>query len=547
MSAALNSETQLDRLLKVVLDGVVATTKARAGALYLFDDRDWSLRRSQCYPEQDEELAELLSIDSNRDHPAIRAMTSRRSYVSPDGKRMAVPLETLADEFVGALVLELSVPMHVGEAGGPHEAQLAFIEALSSTAAVAIETRHLVDSQKELIESLIQLLAGAIDAKSPYTGGHCQRVPELTKMLVRAAHDCEEGAWQEFRLEEADWEAVHVGAWLHDCGKITTPEFVVDKATKLETIYNRIHEIRMRFEVLKRDAEIQYWRKRSEGVPEQEAWDLLRIRWREIDDDFAFVAECNVGGEFMDGAKVERLKKIAEQPWMRTMDDRLGLSREEQRAVGNLPQRPLPAMEMLLADKPEHLVERLPSEQAVQDGLGFKVTPPRYKFNRGELYNLAISRGTLTDEERYIINDHIVQSITMLEKLPFPKHLRNVPEIAGGHHERMDGRGYPKGLTRDQMSVPARIMAIADVFEALTAADRPYKPAKTLSESLMIMARMAAEHHLDVELFVLFLQSGVYQQYADRYLLPTQFDEVDVAALIDKARSGKPLVVPAPT
>ena len=151
---------------------------------------------------------------------------------------------------------------------------------------------------------------------------------------------------------------------------------------------------------------------------------------------------------------------------------------------------------------------------------------PPHKYNLGEVYNLSIVRGTLTTEERFKINDHIVQTIVMLENLPFPQHMERVPEIAGGHHEKMDGTGYPKKLKGTEMSVPARIMAIADVFEALTAADRPYKKAKTLSESIHIMAHMVDDQHLDAELFRLFLESGVYRDYAVQYLESDQLDDI---------------------
>ncbi len=155
-------------------------------------------------------------------------------------------------------------------------------------------------------------------------------------------------------------------------------------------------------------------------------------------------------------------------------------------------------------------------------------------LDENELYNLCIGRGTLTQEERTVINDHIVVTIEMLARLPFPKGLRRVPEYAGGHHEKMDGTGHPRGLTREQMSIPVRMMAIADIFEALTAADRPYKKAKTLSASMGIMARMCAENHIDRELFELFVDGGVYKQYADRFLLPEQIDEIDHDALLGR-------------
>ncbi|HSD36226.1 MAG TPA: HD domain-containing phosphohydrolase [Rhodocyclaceae bacterium] len=542
VSAALSSETSLERLLEVVLHDVTATTQARSGALYLYDPDRNMLVRSQLQRSANAhaEHPETLTPASHPAHPATQLIATRTSVIGAaetgSAELVAVALETLGKEFVGAIVLELPQPLSAMQ-NGTRNPQLAFIEALSSTAAVAIETRHLVDSQQNLLQALIQLMAGAIDAKSPYTGGHCQRVPTLTKMLVHAAEDAREGPFRDFSLNEDQWEAVHVSAWLHDCGKVTTPEYVVDKATKLESIYNRIHEIRTRFEVIKRDAEIVYWRNRAQGMPDQEAWAELQTKWQALDADFAFVAECNVGGEYLDPAKIERLKKIAQRPWMRTLDDRLGLSREEARLLQGVPPQPLPHAETLLADKPEHLVARQPDELSATDkDPRFHIKVPKYKFNHGEIYNLSISRGTLTEEERFIINDHIVQTIVMLEHLPFPRHLRSVPEIAGGHHERMDGRGYPKGLRRDEMSVPARIMAIADVFEALTAADRPYKLPKTLSESLTIMARMVSEQHLDADLFELFLRSGTYRQYAEQFLLPTQIDKVNIEELLRQSQ-----------
>jgi HD-GYP domain-containing protein (c-di-GMP phosphodiesterase class II) len=538
VSAALNSENRLERLLQEVLNDVAETAQALSGALYLVDEQTQDLKRILRLGENTEALDDIypqrLTAQTHAQHPGYRVIQARSSVTARANEAapelVAVPLETLGGTLIGVLTLELPErKLQLGQC----DSRLAFVEALASTAAVAIETRHLIEAQKNLLEAMIQLVAGAIDAQSPYTGGHCQRVPELTKLLVRAAHDAQQGPFAQFQLSEEEWEAVHVGAWLHDCGKVTTPEYVVDKATKLETVCNRIHEIRTRFEVLKRDAEINYWRSRSQGTPEQAALAELQAKWQTIDADFAFVAECNVGGEFLGEDKIARLREIAQRAWMRTLDDRLGLSRDELRRLEKVPASALPAVESVLADKPEHLIERMPEEDMHHYAEhGFSVKVPRYKFNRGELYNLSISRGTLTEEERFIINDHIVQTIVMLEHLPFPKHLRQVPEIAGGHHEHMDGRGYPRGLKREEMSVAARVMAIADVFEALTAADRPYKAPKTLSESLLIMANMVRDAHLDADLFELFLRSGVCHIYASRYMMAPQIDDVDVDAFI---------------
>jgi HD-GYP domain-containing protein (c-di-GMP phosphodiesterase class II) len=384
-------------------------------------------------------------------------------------------------------------------------------------------------SREDLFEAFIQLIAGAIDAKSSYTGGHCARVPELTKMLARAACEQKSGSYRDFHLTDDDWETLHVAAWLHDCGKVTTPEYVVDKATKLETIHDRIHEVRMRFEVLKRDAEVASLRAVATGKSEQVANSRLTAELVQLDDDFTFVAACNLGGESMAPEKLARLQTIAGRRWLRTLDDRLGISHEEQQRKARTPAAVLPVAEALLADKPEHQFPRLTRDQLPEDKpWGFRMSIPSLLYNRGELYNLAVERGTLSAEERYKINEHIAQTLIMLAQLPFPKHLSQVPEIAGGHHEKMDGSGYPRRLSRTQMSPLARMMAIADIFEALTASDRPHKKGKTLSAAIAIMARMQQQQHVDAELFALFLRSGVYLDYAERFMQPEQVDRVDI-------------------
>ena len=449
---------------------------------------------------------------------------------------IGIRLHNRHNETVGLLVLLLADSGNQSDQEKLRPDRIAFIQAVSGAAAVSIESQRLQARQKQLLDAFIQLLAGAIDAKSPYTGGHCQRVPELTLMLAHAAAASQEPAFKSYQPGEDEWEALHIAAWLHDCGKVTTPEYVVDKATKLETLNDRIHEIRTRFEVLKRDAWIDYWQAVAMGGDAKPLTELRNATLAGLDEDFAFVARCNLGGEAMAEADLQRLRSLAQRTWTRTLDDRLGVSWEENRRQARTPAPALPVSEPLLADKPEHLFERAQSELIAQDNpWGFKLDVPAYKYNRGELYNLSVVRGTLTAEERYIINHHIVQTIRMLSHLPFPGHLGTVAEIAGGHHEKMDGTGYPKRLRREQMSLPARMMAIADIFEALTAADRPYKKAKTLSEALGIMACMCRDAHIDPELFGLFINAQIYLQYAKRFLDPQQIDAVDASSLLAKA------------
>ncbi|KEY58843.1 HD domain-containing phosphohydrolase [Serratia sp. DD3] len=442
---------------------------------------------------------------------------------------IAVPMQTHEQQLMGFLLLFCPYELSNEE----ESSKIQLVNALVGSLSVAIETQYLLQEQKNLLAAFIELIAGAIDAKSAYTGGHCQRVPVITNMLAKAAVETKAGPFADFTLSPNEWEELHIASWLHDCGKITTPEAVVDKATKLEMIYDRIHEVRMRFEVLKREKEINYLRQHAviAATPQEEQ--QLRDELQQLDEDFYFIAQSNVGGEFLSDSVVARIQQIAQYSWTRTLDDSAGVALEEQARKKRRPAITLPVQEKLLADKEEHVVYR-DDKNRLPESYNFKVKEPTLLYNHGEIYNLSIRKGTLNEEERYKINEHIIQTIVMLKKLPFPHTMANVATIAGGHHERMDGKGYPYQLTRQQMSIPARIMAIADVFEALTAADRPYKPGKLLSESLNIMTNMANENHLDRELFMLFLQSGVWHEYAKSYLQPDNIDPVDITALLSK-------------
>jgi HD-GYP domain-containing protein (c-di-GMP phosphodiesterase class II)/HAMP domain-containing protein len=558
IAASLSSETHYPTLLTRVLQETLDIAEADAGLLYLLDldsgrfqpqaivihqqPKDPQALNIPTYASLEEAPEWLrlalsatqthsLALQELPDHQPIleRLQCTRINLV-------ATGLHNRRGNALGVLVLLRADRGALEQQQMFRSERVAFIEAISGVAAMCIDSQRLLDRQKRLLNAFVQLLAGAIDAKSPYTGGHCQRVPELTFMLARAAA-ADQQTFAEYQPDENDWEALQIAAWLHDCGKVTTPEYVVDKATKLETLYDRIHEIRTRFEVLKRDVWISYWQALAEGGEATQLADQRQQQLAALDDDFAFVAACNLGSESMSDEDQARLQRIAQRTWLRTLDDRLGLSWEELQRHPPEANTRLPVTERVLADKAEHLIPQPESEQIPPDNpWGFKVDPPTYKFNRGELYNLSVKSGTLTPEERYIIKGHMLQTIRMLSLLPFPPHLKQVPEIAGGHHERMDGTGYPKRLTRDQMSLPARMMAIADIFEALTAADRPYKTGKPLSEALTIMANMCRNGHIDPQLFELFVRKEVYLDYARQYLAQEQMDAVDPTQLLARAR-----------
>ncbi|MGL4735524.1 MAG: HD-GYP domain-containing protein, partial [Enterovibrio sp.] len=407
-----------------------------------------------------------------------------------------------------------------------------FIQAFLGFASLIKENWLHLQQQKKLFSSFVELIAAAIDTKSPYTGGHCQRVPELTLMLAEAAHS-DQKYFADFELNENSREAIYLAAWLHDCGKVTTPEFVVDKSTKLETIYNRIHEIRTRFEVLKRDEEIRYWQHLHENVENaEELTQKLQQNLQQLDDDFAFIAKLNSGETVVKDAELTRLKQIAERVWTQTLDDSQGVSWEELQRKQAHTQEPLPRQIKLLDDSADLKITWSSSQQQRWQNWPFSMPIPKLQYNRGEVHNLSVERGTLTQEERFMINGHIVQTIELLNRLPYPTHLKRIPEIAGGHHERLDGKGYPYGLDKSQLTIDTRIIALADVFEALTAADRPYKSAKSLSNSLKILAKMANEQHIDKDLLKLFIEQKIYFRYAQMFLAQEQQDEVDEEALL---------------
>jgi len=392
---------------------------------------------------------------------------------------LTVPMKNHEGEIIGVLQLINSKDPATGDVVAFSDADQHLAESLASQAAIALTNRLLINHLENLFESFIGLINSAIDDKSPYTGGHCQRVPMLTMMLAEAVNDCKVGPLRNFSMAARDRYELKIAGLLHDCGKVTTPVHVVDKATKLQTIFDRIALVDTRFEVVKRDVEIAALRERlkargkkaGDGALEKE----VKSRLKAIEDDREFLRRANVGGEAMKEEDVARVQEITKRYRWRNVD----------------------------GDSADFLSEE-------------------------ELKNLTIRYGTLTPDERSIINHHIEVTIEMLEALPWPKHLKNVPEYAGGHHERMDGKGYPRGLTREQMSIQARCMGIADIFEALTAKDRPYKKGKTLTESLTILGKFKLNGHIDPDLFDVFMWEKVYEKYARQFLDPDQIDKVDV-------------------
>ncbi len=525
---ALSAETDGTRLQEMILKEAKRIAFADAGTLYIRTDDNQlkfeimlndSLNFHKGGTSNQQVDTSLLPLYNNKGEPnldkvavcaAIRSQTINipdaytntefefsgpRAFDQKNNYRsksfLTVPMKNHEGEVIGVLQLINALDPVTRDITVFSRSDQELVESLASQAAVALSNQRLLEEQRLLFEAFIKLIATAIDNKSPYTGKHCRRVPALTMMLADAATNIQIGPLKHFTMTEEDRYELKVAGWLHDCGKITTPEYVVDKATKLETIFDRINLIDTRFEVLKRDAEIALLREQLAAQQQNKSIDVKAIeeklaqQIKLLDEERTFIRDCNKGGEYMSDDLKERVIQIAQHRWK----------------------------------TPEGKEDNLLSYD-------------------DEVYNLNITKGTLTSEEREEINHHIVATIDMLKALPYPKYLKHVPEYAGGHHERMDGKGYPNGLTREQMSIQARMMGIADIFEALTAKDRPYKEPMSLSQALTILGKMKQEHHIDPDLFDVFIHEKVYLKYAytvdekgEKFLDDKQIDKVDITQL----------------
>lgn len=503
---ALSSKMDTEQLLEMILFGAKSITGADGGTLYSIQENSirmeivhstslnlWlggkskqpiNLPEIPLYnPDGSPNMSNVASYsyhvpatvnivdaynDSQFDFSGTKKFDQLNNYRSTSF--LSVPFTNHENDIVGVLQLINATDSETGKTIGFDEVSQRFTQAVTSMAALVLTKQHLINDLEAMFESLIHLVATAIDDKSPYTGGHCRRVPELTMMLAEAAHNTQTGYLKDFTMTETDRYELKIAGWLHDCGKITTPEYVVDKATKLETIFDRLELVQTRFEVLKRDAQIKMLEQKIADPANSARYEAAyQQEIAQLESDIAFIKKANTGGEFMRPDDKERIFAVAKGSWVK----------------------------------------------------GGETLPV---LSENEVKNLIIERGTLNDEERQKINHHIVATIAMLNKINFPKHLKRVAQYAGGHHEKMDGTGYPNKLTREQMPIQARVMAIADIFEALTAGDRPYKPGKTVSQALFILKKMKEEQHIDPDLHDTFIEQKIYLQYARKFLSPAQID-----------------------
>ncbi|MBN3560965.1 HD domain-containing phosphohydrolase [Aliamphritea spongicola] len=510
LTGALTSETDHVRLLDRIILGCMSLTNADGGTLYTLDensDNDLNIailhNRSLGIHGKPSNFPTIEIYNSRQQASklvAVQTFVSKQTINIPDaysctdydfsGTRnfdkqlsyhsksfLCVPLNDHENVTIGVLQLinALDEDDNIIEFDQTH---LELVQSLASLAATVLTKRRLIDAQRELFESFIKLIGRAIDHKSPVTGKHCEQVPEIAMLMADAINNAAQGAFANTEFNEQELYELRIAAWLHDCGKITTPEYIIDKATKLHTMFDRIELISNRFKIYRQHLQLNFLQQMSEWSAQETALQqqALDQQFKQLNDDLAFLRTTNTGKEFTSEEDQQRINAIGELRW----ED--------------------------------------------EDGIHCLLT-------KDEIKNLCISRGTLTEDERQIMRDHIKVSIDMLESLKYPRQLAEVPEIACNHHEHMNGGGYPRGLTGDQLSLRARIMCIADVFEALTSPDRPYKKGMLLSKAMNILGRMVEDGHLDPQLFRLFVESGTYRTYAERHMSPRQIDTFDDTTL----------------
>ena len=512
IGTALSAENNLDKLLDMILSHAKESTGADGGTLYLTSKDEKSLNFSvvhttslniamggtlgkitwpplELYHDNGSKNLEMVAAKCALEGEIINIadvyetqefnFEGTKKFDAGTGFRsksmLVIPMKNYENEIIGVCQLINRVDKKTSDVIPFNEKDVEILSALASQAAVAITNTQLIQDLRLLLESFIKSIASAIDEKSPYTGGHVNKVADITMLIVNEINNTDDGKYKDVNYSNDQLNELRIAALMHDIGKITTPEYVVDKSTKLETIFDRIEIIKTRYEVLKRDAEIEFLNNKMDAlennkmdqIPEYQQ--ILQDKLLIYDDDLKFLEVSNVGGEFMSDDKIERLEKIAKQT-LKLNDDNINL------------------------------------------------------INSDELENLGIRKGTLTDDERQIINNHAQVSLDMLNVLPFPKKLHRVPQIAGGHHEKLNGKGYPLGLDSSQLSLESRVLALADIFEALTACDRPYKDAKTLSQSMKIIDFMVKDGELDGDLVKFFNDKKLHLKYAETKLKKEQID-----------------------
>jgi len=320
---------------------------------------------------------------------------------------------------------------------------------LASQAAVSITKNRLIDDLENFIESFINVIAKAIDEKSKYTSNHIQRVSKLAEIMSIEINK-DKKFYPDIHYNKNMLKQIKISALLHDIGKITTDPRIMDKSTKLEKEIDRIEIIKERFEIIKRDLKIQQLKNKNNSK--------YKSKLQEIEEDFKFLTEVNKGGEFLSDKKIQKIEEISKKYSYLLNNKEVPILRDDEKEM------------------------------------------------------LKIKKGTLSENERKHIQRHALMTLEMLSNLPFPSEYSEIIHIASNHHEKPNGKGYPRGLSDKNLTLEDKLLAICDIFEALSSTDRPYKESKTLEEVLKIMEKMADNNEIDKKLFQFFKTKKIWEK-----------------------------------
>lgn len=495
---ALSAELDLDALVEKALQYARELTHADAGTLYLLQDgalhykiiQNESLGIFRGGTTGEKVGFEPVALEKTNvsAYAALLGRTVRiedvykseefdfsgpRRFDEATGYRarsmLVVPMKNHEKAVIGVVQLINATDPETGQVVGFSDDAVHLAEAMASQAAVAITNAGLVEEIRNLFNSLVKVLATAIDRKSHYTGNHVQRVAEFNVMIAKAIHDKTAGPFADVRFSDGELEEMRLAGWLHDVGKITTPVSVMDKSTKLETVFDRIGLIETRFALVRRLKEIGSLERKArlmqDGAGEealQRVDDELAREIEVLEGDLRFVVRCNQPGEFLADEDLERLREIAQRTYLEDGAEKPCLTEDEVR-------------------------------------------------------NLTIRKGTLTCEEIEVMREHVVTTARMLEQVPFRGRLSDVPRIASQHHEKLNGAGYPRGLKAANISLQSRILAVADLYEALSAKDRPYKKPMTEDQILSILQRAADNDEIDRDIVGLLIEDRLHRRFEEAY------------------------------
>ena len=515
---ALSAEKDTNKLLEMIVQSARELSRADAGTLYIYDEEEKCLRfeilqndslnlkiggtsgQKATLPHVPLYLEGKPNYSNVSSFVALTEQTINienvyeverfdfsgpKNYDKETGyhskSMLVVPMKDHENRIIGVLQLLNALDQKSGNPIAFSDENVDLIASLASQAAVALTKTKLIHDLDALLNAFIKIIATAIDEKSPYTGGHINRVVELTNLIAEKINESEKGPFKDIRFSPDELAELRMAAWMHDVGKIVTPEHVVDKATKLSCVFDRIELVRLRFglieklkelDLLKMELDLFKEGKKDRGFFESLQQDLENEK-NKLQEDLDFLIGINATGDFLGNDKFERIKLMG-------------------------------------------------GKQFILNGQKFPYLTP------DEIENLTIRKGTLTEAERLIIEDHARITSKLLSQLPFPKKLAGVPRYAGEHHEKLDGSGYHRKIEGKDLSIQSRIIAFADIFEALTAKDRPYRKPMKLSQAIKIMTFMKKDRHIDGEIFDLFIKENLVLTYAEKEMSSEQIDQFNL-------------------